>query len=151
MKTEFKCRNLKVKNYSPNATTSHSRRPEFFATPLWQHQILQLMLMMYLRWRQLYDESSHFGLMMLVVQLDLYLVWYSRATDGHCPFVAPSPPTSRAATPSASPWLPHAGTEQNWDAGTESFENVTHLQFKYLGMSLTNQNCMQKQIQKILN
>jgi len=76
--------------------------------------------------------------MMLVVQLDLYLVWYSRATDGHCPFVAPSPPTSRAATPSASPWLPHAGTEENWNVGTEYFGNVTNLKFRYLGMSLTN-------------
>jgi hypothetical protein len=82
--------------------------------------------------------------MMLVVQLDLYLVWYSRATDGHCPFVAPSPPTSRAATPSASPWLPHAGREQNWNVGTESFTCSFDL-------SLTNQNYKQKQIQRRLN
>lgn len=94
---------------------SHSSRLESFVTPMWQHRILQLM--MYLRWRQLYDDSSHFGLMMLAVQLDLYLVWYSRATDGHCPFVAPSPPTNRAATPSARPWLPHAGTEHNCKVG----------------------------------
>ena len=107
--------------------------------------------MMYLRWRQLYDDSSHFGLMMLVVQLDLYLVWYSRATDGHCPLVAPSPPTSRAATPSASPWLPHAGKEQNWNVGTESFGNVTNLKFRYLGISLTNQNWIQKRFKSRLN
>ena len=115
-----------------------------------QHQILQLMLMLYLRWRQLYDDSSHFGLMMLVVQLDLYLVWYSRATDGHCPFVAPAPPTSRAATPSASPWLPHAGTEQNWNVGTESFENVNKFKIQIRG-NVTNKSKLHAQIKRRLN
>jgi hypothetical protein len=45
----------------------------------------------------------------------------------------------------------HRNTGQNWDIiiANRSFENVS--QFKYLGMTVTNQNLIQKEIKRRLN
>jgi hypothetical protein len=42
---------------------------------------------------------------------------------------------------------------QNWEIkiGNRSFENVSQLQFKYLGMTVTNQNLIQEEIKRRWN